>query len=93
MAARRRATACDGVPDNPRTWLISTGRYKAIDAWRKQGRRETVLDEALERTLPGDDAPDLPDLTSQGSSGPQAGSLPSCRPGSILSTKTTGERL
>lgn len=28
----------DGVPANPRAWLISTGRFKAIDALRRQGR-------------------------------------------------------
>jgi RNA polymerase sigma-70 factor (ECF subfamily) len=28
----------DGVPDNPRAWLISTGRFKAIDALRKRTR-------------------------------------------------------
>jgi RNA polymerase sigma-70 factor (ECF subfamily) len=25
----------DGVPDNPRAWLVSTGRFKAIDAKRR----------------------------------------------------------
>jgi RNA polymerase sigma-70 factor (ECF subfamily) len=28
----------DGVPDNPRTWLVSTGRFKAIDALRRRAR-------------------------------------------------------
>lgn len=28
----------DGVPDNPRTWLVSTGRFKAIDVLRRRGR-------------------------------------------------------
>ena len=28
----------DGVPANPRAWLISTGRFKAIDAIRKMAR-------------------------------------------------------
>ena len=28
----------DGVPDNPRAWLISTGRFKAIDAIRRRAR-------------------------------------------------------
>jgi RNA polymerase sigma-70 factor (ECF subfamily) len=31
----------DGVPDNPRAWLISTGRFKAIDALRKRTRQPT----------------------------------------------------
>src|ERR1700722_15836256 len=28
----------DGVPSNPRAWLISTGRFKAIDALRRRVR-------------------------------------------------------
>ena len=28
----------DGVPANPRAWLISTGKFKAIDSLRRQGR-------------------------------------------------------
>ncbi|MFO2462701.1 RNA polymerase sigma factor [Pseudomonas sp. 15FMM2] len=28
----------DGVPDNPRAWLVSTGRFKAIDRLRRQAR-------------------------------------------------------
>jgi RNA polymerase sigma-70 factor (ECF subfamily) len=27
----------DGVPENPRAWLVSTGRFKAIDALRRRG--------------------------------------------------------
>lgn len=27
-----------GIPENPRAWLISTGRFKAIDAIRRQSR-------------------------------------------------------
>ena len=26
----------DGVPDNPRAWLVSTGRFKALDALRRR---------------------------------------------------------
>src|SRR5512145_524285 len=28
----------EGVPANPRAWLVSTGRFKAIDAMRRQKR-------------------------------------------------------
>ncbi|MCO7515834.1 RNA polymerase sigma factor [Pseudomonas guariconensis] len=28
----------DGIPDNPRAWLVSTGRFKAIDALRRRAR-------------------------------------------------------
>jgi RNA polymerase sigma-70 factor (ECF subfamily) len=27
----------EGVPDNPRAWLVSTGRFKAIDTLRRRG--------------------------------------------------------
>src|SRR2546427_11828589 len=30
--------AKEGVPDNARAWLISTGRFKAIDALRRRAR-------------------------------------------------------
>jgi len=26
----------DGVPENPRTWLVSTGRFRAINAWKRR---------------------------------------------------------
>jgi RNA polymerase sigma-70 factor (ECF subfamily) len=35
----------EGVPSNPRSWLVSTGRFKAIDGLRRQ-KRFTPLDEA-----------------------------------------------
>jgi RNA polymerase sigma-70 factor (ECF subfamily) len=28
----------DGIPDSPRAWLVSTGRFKAIDALRRRAR-------------------------------------------------------
>ncbi|WP_247869854.1 sigma-70 family RNA polymerase sigma factor [Methylophaga sp. SB9B] len=34
----------DGVPDNPRAWLISTARFKAIDHLRRQARFDYSLD-------------------------------------------------
>jgi RNA polymerase sigma-70 factor (ECF subfamily) len=39
----------DGPPANPRTWLVSTGRFKAIDALRRRARFDTSLDEVAER--------------------------------------------
>src|SRR5215831_7935956 len=32
----------DGVPANPRAWLVSTGRFKAIDAIRRTTRFEPL---------------------------------------------------
>ncbi|HXS53647.1 MAG TPA: RNA polymerase sigma factor [Usitatibacter sp.] len=40
----------DGVPDHPRAWLITTGRFKAIDRLRRRSKHEVALDEeGLER--------------------------------------------
>jgi len=33
----------DGVPGNPRTWLISAGRFRAIDALRRSARFDAAL--------------------------------------------------
>jgi len=33
----------EGVPDNPRAWLISTGRFKAIDRIRRRARFDRAL--------------------------------------------------
>ena len=36
-----------GVPDNPRPWLISTGRFKAIDTLRRRARVDASHDELV----------------------------------------------
>jgi RNA polymerase sigma-70 factor, ECF subfamily len=38
-----------GVPAKPRAWLISTGRFKAIDTIRKQSRLDPLPDNIAER--------------------------------------------
>ena len=35
----------EGVPDNPRAWLVSTGRFKAIDAMRRRNRHARIVSE------------------------------------------------
>src|SRR6185312_15247598 len=35
----------DGVPANPRTWLVSAGRFKAIDRLRRSGRLKALTPE------------------------------------------------
>ena len=45
----------DGVPANPRAWLVSTGRFKSIDAMRRRKRLEP-LPEDVEKRLAADDA-------------------------------------
>jgi RNA polymerase sigma-70 factor (ECF subfamily) len=39
----------DGIPANPRTWLVSVGRFKAIDALRRRARFDAPLEELAER--------------------------------------------
>lgn len=39
----------DGIPDNPRAWLISAGRFKGIDAIRRGGRLRDSLPHLAER--------------------------------------------
>lgn len=39
----------DGVPDNPRAWLVSAGRFKVIDGLRKRSRFDASLTEIAER--------------------------------------------
>src|SRR5713101_2673976 len=43
----------DGVPANPRAWLVSTGRFKAIDAIRRSRRFEPLPD-AIDKRLTAD---------------------------------------
>src|SRR6058998_2264531 len=33
----------DGIPANPRAWLVSTGRFKAIDGMRRRARFDASL--------------------------------------------------
>src|SRR5574341_292574 len=39
----------DGVPANPRAWLVSTGRFKAIDHLRRRARSEIPLEPLAEQ--------------------------------------------
>lgn len=55
----------DGVPDNPRTWLVSTGRFKAIDVLRRRARFKASqplllaqLDELEQADWSGEDVED-----------------------------------
>ncbi len=54
----------DGVPANPRAWLVSTGRFKAIDGMRRRARFDASLAELAERL----DA-DTADLAESGDEG------------------------
>jgi len=43
----------DGIPDNPRAWLVSAGRFKGIDAIRRRARFDRSLQE-IAQTLEAD---------------------------------------
>ncbi len=43
FAAALEQWARDGMPTNPRAWLVSTGRFKAIDAMRRRARYDASL--------------------------------------------------
>ena len=46
----------DGVPANPRAWLVSTGRFKAIDGIRRRARFDSLEDFAEQAESIADDA-------------------------------------
>lgn len=48
FAAALQQWPADGVPQNPRAWLVSTGRFKAIDHIRRRARFNTSLDDVAE---------------------------------------------
>lgn len=39
----------DGVPNNPRAWLVSTGRFKSIDTMRRRARFDASLSALAEQ--------------------------------------------
>jgi RNA polymerase sigma-70 factor (ECF subfamily) len=48
----------DGVPANPRAWLVSAGRFKAIDGIRRRARFVAIDDVAEQVETIADDAPE-----------------------------------
>ncbi|MBC8022626.1 MAG: RNA polymerase sigma factor, partial [Burkholderiales bacterium] len=47
----------EGVPANPRAWLVSAGRFKAIDGIRRRARFESVGDfETYAESIPAEEA-------------------------------------
>ncbi|EDY16815.1 putative RNA polymerase, sigma-24 subunit, ECF subfamily [Chthoniobacter flavus Ellin428] len=48
----------EGIPENPRAWLVSTGRFKAIDALRRRARFDASQEKIAE------------EIEAQSSSGP-----------------------
>ncbi|WP_336070492.1 RNA polymerase sigma factor [Nitratireductor rhodophyticola] len=43
FAAAAKRWPGEGVPDNPYSWLVSTGRFKTVDRWRRQARLANAL--------------------------------------------------
>ncbi|MES3028362.1 MAG: RNA polymerase sigma factor [Pseudomonadota bacterium] len=53
----------EGVPANPHAWLVSTGRFKMIDRWRRQARLAAALPDLV--ALRGaEEPPAMPQLIS-----------------------------
>ncbi|WP_054310695.1 RNA polymerase sigma factor [Mesorhizobium sp. 1M-11] len=59
FAAAAQRWPVDGVPANPYSWLVSTGRFKTIDRWRRQARLAAAIpdlnalaDTTVETVLP-----------------------------------------
>src|SRR2546430_6851078 len=48
----------DGVPDNPRAWLVSAGRFKAIDSIRRHARFDPLEEEHAETISVENNEPD-----------------------------------
>src|SRR5215468_336588 len=48
----------DGIPANPRAWLVSTGRFKGIDAIRRRTRLEPLPDDIGGRLVAHADNPE-----------------------------------
>src|SRR5207302_2332765 len=48
----------DGVPANPRAWLVSAGRFKAIDGIRRRSRFDSMEDVAEQVDAVIDETPE-----------------------------------
>jgi RNA polymerase sigma-70 factor (ECF subfamily) len=51
----------NGLPENPRAWLVSAGRFKAIDRIRRDARVDALDDEAAEN-IPAPEAAETGDI-------------------------------
>jgi len=49
FAAAAEQWPVEGIPANPRAWLVSTGRFKAIDGMRRRARFDSSLDDVADR--------------------------------------------
>ena len=51
----------EGIPDHPRAWLVSAGRFKAIDAIRRRARFDASLDHIADAMLANADGDGISD--------------------------------
>lgn len=51
----------EGIPDNPRAWLVSTGRFKAIDSIRRRSRFDASVREIAHQLEAAEDFTDVLD--------------------------------
>jgi RNA polymerase sigma-70 factor (ECF subfamily) len=51
----------DGIPDNPRAWLVSAGRFKAVDGLRRRARFDAAVARLAEEIATHVDAAELVD--------------------------------
>ncbi len=65
FAAALEQWARDGIPDNPRAWLVAAGRFRGIDALRRRRRFDAAvagLSVSSTQAWPPPKAPDIDDL-------------------------------
>ena len=62
FAAAVEQWARDGIPANPRAWLVSTGRFKAIDGIRRRTRFDASLTELAKQLETSASDPDELDV-------------------------------
>lgn len=61
FAAAARSWPIDGVPDNPLAWLVSAGRFKAIDHIRRRSRFDASIRD-IEDSLYDNDGTEIGDM-------------------------------
>ncbi len=54
FAAAVEQWPCEGIPTNPRAWLVSVGRFKAIDTLRRRTRFDISLAELVQQSETSD---------------------------------------
>lgn len=65
FAAALEQWPCEGIPDNPRAWLITAARFRGIDAMRRRRRLDSAtaeLDDVTTAAWPPRPTPDLEGL-------------------------------